>query len=87
MQNPSNRFHYAIDKFWLQLQRRDHWYLITPLTVIQQEGYSDIEHKVVNYADLMTNMHKAILPPTVPSLVDNVNPNHMMKNVVYKKHF
>lgn len=87
MQNPSNRFHYAIDKYWLQLQRRDHWYLITPLTVIQQEGYSDIEHKVVNYADLMTNMHKAILPPTVPSLVDNVNPNHMMKNIIIKKHF
>jgi hypothetical protein len=87
MQNPSNRFHYAIDKYWLQLQRRDHWYLITPLTVIQQEGYSDIEQRVVNYAGLMTNMHKAILPPTVPSLVDNVNPNHMLKNVVTKKHF
>ena len=62
MRNPRNRFFYAIDKYWLQLQKRDKWYLITPLTVIQQEGYSDIEKRVVNYESLMTNMHKAIAP-------------------------
>lgn len=87
MQNPANRFYYAIDKYWLQLQRQDHWYLIIPLTVIQLEGYSDIEHKVMNYAGLMTNMHKAIIPTPLPSLADNVNPNHMMKNIITKKHF
>jgi GR25 family glycosyltransferase involved in LPS biosynthesis len=87
MQNPANRFYYAIDKYWLQLQKQDKWYLIIPLTVIQQEGYSDIEHKVMNYAGLMTNVHKVIVPTPIPSVADNVNPNHMMKNIVRKKHF
>jgi len=87
MKNPNNRFHYAIDKYWLQLQKRDHWYLIIPLTVIQLEGYSDIEQKVVNYASLMTNMHKAIVPTPLPSLADNVNPNFMLKNIVNKHTF
>jgi len=87
MENPTNRFTYAIDKFWLQLQKCDRWYLIIPLTVIQQEGYSDIEKKVVNYAGLMTKMNKSIIPTPLPSLVDNVNPNFSMKNVVSKKDF
>jgi hypothetical protein len=87
MENPSNRFTYAIDKYWLQLQKCDNWYLIIPLTVIQQEGYSDIEKKVVNYVGLMTNMNKSIIPTPLPSLADNGNPNFTMKNVVTKKHF
>jgi hypothetical protein len=86
MQNPRNTFTYAIDKYWLQLQRRDQWYLIIPLTVIQLEGYSDIEQKVVNYAGLMTNMNKSIIPPTLPSLTDHINPKHKLKNFVNKKH-
>jgi GR25 family glycosyltransferase involved in LPS biosynthesis len=86
MQNPANRFYYAIDKFWLQLQKQDHWYLIIPLTVIQQEGYSDIEHKVMNYADLMTNINKAIIPSPAQSVVDNVNSKFMLKNII-NKHF
>ena len=87
MENPANRFTYAIDKYWLQLQKCDNWYLIIPLTVIQQEGYSDIEKKVVNYVGLMTNMNKSIIPTLLPSLADNGNPNFTMKNVLTKKHF
>lgn len=87
MENPANRFTYAIDKYWLQLQKCDNWYLIIPLTVIQQEGYSDIEKKVVNYVGLMTNMNKSIIPTLLPSLADNGNPNFTMKKVLTKKHF
>ena len=88
MQNPSHRFYYAIDKYWLQLQKQDHWYLIIPLTVIQQEGFSDIEQRVVNYAGLMTNMHKVIVPTPLP---DNTRKNVLIKSTfeksAAKRHF
>ena len=41
----NNRNLYAIDKYWLILQKIHRWYLIIPLTVTQKEGYSDIEQK------------------------------------------
>jgi len=87
MQNPSYRFYYAIDKYWLQLQKCDKWYLIIPATVIQQEGYSDIEHKVMNYVGLMTNVNKSIVPTPLTSAQDNSNPNFKMKNLLYKHTF
>jgi GR25 family glycosyltransferase involved in LPS biosynthesis len=54
---------YAIDKYWLTLQKRDNWYLIVPIQVIQKEDYSDIEKKVVNYNSLMKNIDKAFMSP------------------------
>jgi GR25 family glycosyltransferase involved in LPS biosynthesis len=68
MHNPRNRFYYAIDKYWLHLQKRDRWYLITPLTVIQQEGYSDIEKRVMKYEGLMTKINKTIVPTVIPEI-------------------
>jgi len=59
MQDQKNGTLYAIDKYWLLLQKRDRWFLIIPLTVIQKEGYSDIENKTVNYTRLMTSINKA----------------------------
>ena len=59
MQDQKKGTLYAIDKYWLHLQKRDRWFLIIPLTVIQKEGYSDIENKTVNYTRLMTNVNKA----------------------------
>lgn len=56
--NPENKFQYAIDKYWFNLQARDNWYLITPLTVVQREDYSDIEQKHTNYQSLMTDLDK-----------------------------
>lgn len=56
--NPENKFQYAIDKYWFNLQSRDKWYLITPLTVVQREDYSDIEQKHTNYQSLMTDLDK-----------------------------
>lgn len=58
LREPENRFHYAIDKFWFNLQLVDKWYLITPLTVIQREDYSDIENRQTNYANMMLDLNK-----------------------------
>jgi len=52
---------YAIDSYWESLQLRDNWLLITPLTVIQKEGYSDIEEKDTNYSKCMLDLNKLYL--------------------------
>lgn len=49
---------YAIDQYWSKLQQKDNWILITPLTVTQKEGHSDIEKTHTNYNYLMLSMHK-----------------------------
>ena len=54
MREPSKGNQHAIDKHWFRLQEKDSWYLITPLTVIQRDDYSDIEKKQRNYASFMT---------------------------------
>ena len=61
MRDEKNEFSYAIDKYLLALQKRDNWYLITPPTVIQKAGYSDIRKLNVNYAPLMTDLNKGLL--------------------------
>jgi glycosyl transferase family 25 len=50
---------YKIDKYWFKLQRKDNWYLIIPLTIIQREDYSDIEKKVTNFRNYMLDYNKA----------------------------
>ena len=55
---------YKIDKYWFKLQRDDNWFLITPLSVIQREDYSDIEKKVTNFSNYMLNYNKAYKPTT-----------------------
>jgi GR25 family glycosyltransferase involved in LPS biosynthesis len=52
---------YSIDKWWFQLQEKDRWYLITPLTVSQREDYSDIEERQTNYSPCMLVLNKQIL--------------------------
>ena len=54
MREPSKGNQHAIDKHWFRLQEKDSWYLITPLTVIQRDDYSDIEKKQINYSPIMT---------------------------------
>jgi len=51
-------FYYAIDKYWLSLQKTDKWLLLTPLTVVQKDDYSDIEKRVTNYSKLMLDLDK-----------------------------
>jgi GR25 family glycosyltransferase involved in LPS biosynthesis len=58
MRHPAKTLDYAIDRHWFELQRRDRWFLITPLTVVQREDYSDIEQRVTNYRHLMLDLDK-----------------------------
>jgi len=51
---------FAIDILWKQLQQRDRWYVLYPLTVIQKEDYSDIEKRHVNYGALMTSTKERV---------------------------
>ena len=58
IREPNNRIMYAIDKFWILLQRQDKWFLIIPLTVTQREDYSDLERMPTNYSRAMTSLNK-----------------------------
>ena len=58
MRQPTQKLDYAIDRYWFELQRRDRWFLITPLSVVQREDYSDIEQRFTNYAHLMLDLDK-----------------------------
>ena len=55
---PQQHVLYAIDKYWFQLQKRDNWYLIIPLSVTQREDYSDIEKRATNYSHVMLDVDK-----------------------------
>ena len=70
MKNPTNAFSYAIDKFWIQLQKRDVWYLLAPIIAVQREDYSDIEQRTTNYEYIMKDLDK-------PHLVRNMQAINM----------
>jgi GR25 family glycosyltransferase involved in LPS biosynthesis len=57
MRNPNPKL-YALDMYWKSLQRKDNWYMLFPFTVVQLEGYSDIENRVVDYRGLMLDVDK-----------------------------
>ena len=44
-----------IDIHWKQLQQKDKWYILLPLTVVQRPSYSNIENRMVNYTNAMLN--------------------------------
>ena len=58
MMEPHKHMFFAIDKYWLQLQKEDKWFLIVPLTVVQRVDYSDIERRMTNYTQVMTDLNK-----------------------------
>lgn len=58
IKHPHLHYYFAIDKYWFNLQKNDNWYLIIPPTVTQREGYSDIEKKITNYTNVMTDINK-----------------------------
>jgi len=58
IREPYNHKIYAIDKYWFQLQKKDKWFLITPLTVVQREDYSDIEKRHTNYSRVLLDIDK-----------------------------
>ncbi len=59
-----NNFQESLDKFthidtwWNNLQEKDNWMMLTPLTVIQKTSHSDIENKVIDYSDFMLKLAK-----------------------------
>ena len=61
LSEPEKHINYAIDKYWFHLQRKDNWFLITPLTVVQREDYSDIEKVRTNYMRSMIDIDKPYL--------------------------
>ena len=58
IREPEKHAQYAVDKHWFALQEVNNWFLITPLTVVQREDYSDIEKRVTNYQGVMTDLDK-----------------------------
>ena len=58
LREPDKKKQYCIDIYWKELQKKDRWYLLTPLTVIQYYDYSDIEEKVTDYSALMLDFDK-----------------------------
>ena len=58
LSDPTNKREYAIDMYWKRLQANDRWYMIVPPTVVQMEGFSDVEGRETNYKHLMTDMNK-----------------------------
>ena len=68
--SPAEAVKYAIDKFWFVLQNNSKWYLITPLTVVQREDYSDIEKQVTNYQELMQDLDKVELFRAIKEMRD-----------------
>jgi GR25 family glycosyltransferase involved in LPS biosynthesis len=61
LKEPERHIDYAIDKYWIRLQEKDNWFIITPLSVVQREDYSDIEKKETNYSRLMLDINKSFL--------------------------
>lgn len=55
---PERIFNFSIDKYWFILQNTDNWFLITPPSVVQRDGYSDIEKKHVSYESKMLDLNK-----------------------------
>ena len=61
MREPDNHRYYALDMYWLRLQKKDVWVLIVPLTVVQKEDYSDIQKRTTNYTGMMLDLNKEYL--------------------------
>jgi GR25 family glycosyltransferase involved in LPS biosynthesis len=61
LKEPDKHFYYAVDKYWFSLQQKDNWFIITPLSVVQREGYSNIEFKETDYKSKMLDLDKNYL--------------------------
>lgn len=61
LKEPERHIDYAIDKYWFKLQEKDNWFIITPLSVVQREDYSNIEKRETNYSKLMLDINKSSL--------------------------
>jgi len=76
---------YAVDKYWFLLQDRDAWFLITPLSVVQREDYSDIEKRRTNYTGVMVDLDKKYMfvQPKIENMLNIAKPANDTK--IFKK--
>jgi glycosyl transferase family 25 len=58
MKTPDQHIIYAIDKFWIKLQKQHTWYMLAPIVAVQREDYSDIEERKTNYENIMKDLDK-----------------------------
>jgi GR25 family glycosyltransferase involved in LPS biosynthesis len=58
MKIPDQHIIYAIDKYWIKLQRQHSWYMLAPVVAVQREDYSDIEERRTNYESIMKDLDK-----------------------------
>lgn len=58
IREPGNARQYALDIYWKRLQHVHRWYMLYPFTVVQLDGYSDIENRLVDYRGLMLDVDK-----------------------------
>ena len=58
MKTPEQHITYAIDKFWIKLQKQHTWYMLAPIVAVQREDYSDIEKRNTNYESIMKDLDK-----------------------------
>jgi len=49
---------FSWDAWWINLQQKDRFLLVNPLSVYQRPDYSDIENKNVDYKNLMLQIDK-----------------------------
>jgi GR25 family glycosyltransferase involved in LPS biosynthesis len=73
MKNPNNHLMYAIDKYWIQLQKKDIWYFLAPVIAVQREDYSDIEERTTNYEYIMKDLDK----PHLARGIQTINMQYM----------
>jgi hypothetical protein len=58
MKNQDKPHLYSIvDHYWFLLQNKDKWILITPISVIQREYYSDIQQKMFVFVNICLIIH------------------------------
>ena len=50
---------FAVDMYWKRLQLKDRWFLLAPQTVVQRDGYSDIEGRPTSYGEFMLSLSAA----------------------------
>ena len=59
----ANEYKYEIDRFYLEnIHPKFNVYMATPMTIIQEDGYSDIEERYVNYDFMQTTLDGLTLP-------------------------
>ena len=61
MKTPEHHYYFAIDKYWIHLQKQHRWMLLVPLIVVQRPDYSDIEKRHTDYQCLMRSVDKSDL--------------------------